>query len=99
MTYPAEWRPVLDQELERWSVLSATELVSQLKEEQTYQVEFRSKMYQVEVTLLENTNVYVHVGVSVDDGHGWRAMHPASSSFIVKKFAARANPDKADTPD
>ena len=65
--------------------MSCAQLVSLLADERTYEVEFESKKYQVEVQLLENTDSYVHVGVSVDDGHFWRAMRPLSSSFISRK--------------
>ena len=61
------------------------QLISLLSDEQTYEVEFESKKYQVEVQILENTDSYVHVSVAVDDGHFWRAMHPLASSFICKK--------------
>jgi len=65
--------------------MSWKQLVSRLPDEQTYEVEFESKKYQVAVQMLENTDSYVHVVVAVDDGHFWRATHPLSSSFICKK--------------
>jgi hypothetical protein len=65
--------------------MSCDELVSALTDVNAYEVEFQSQNYQVEVELLENTDEYVHVRVSVDDGHFWRAMCPLSSSFICKK--------------
>ena len=80
-----QWRPVLEAEIKRWSAFSCPQLTSQLADVQTYEVEFESKKYQVEVQILENTEGYVHVGVAVDDGHFWRAMHPLSSSFICRK--------------
>jgi hypothetical protein len=81
-----QWRPVLEAEMKRWSAMSCSQLISRLSsEEQTYEVEFDSKKYQVEVKILENTDNYVHVLVAVDDGHFWRTMHPLASSFICKK--------------
>ena len=80
-----QWRPVLEAEMKRWSEMSCAELVSALTDVNAYEVEFQSEKYQVEVQLLENTDEYIHVGVSVDDGHFWRAMHPLFSSFICKK--------------
>ena len=80
-----QWRPVLEAEMKRWSAMSCTQLASQLADVRTYEVEFGSKKYQVEVQILENTDRYVHVGVAVDDGHFWRAMRPLSSSFICRK--------------
>jgi len=65
--------------------MSCAQLASQLADVRTYEVEFESKKYQVEVQVLENTDSYVHVSVAVDDGHFWRAMRPLSSSFICRK--------------
>jgi hypothetical protein len=67
--------------MKRWSAMSCTQLA------RTYEVEFESKKYKVEVQILENTDSYVHVGVAVDDGHLWRAARPLSSSFICRKMA------------
>jgi hypothetical protein len=36
--------------------------ISELSDEQTYEVEFESNKYQVEVQLLKNTATYVHAG-------------------------------------
>ncbi len=65
--------------------MSCMQLTSQLAHLQSYEVEFESKKYQVEVQMLENTATYVHVGVAIDDSHFWRAMRPLSSSFICRK--------------
>jgi hypothetical protein len=65
--------------------MPCAQLISQLADPQTYEVEFESKKYQIEVQILENTDSYVHVGVAVDDAHFWRAMRPLSSSFIRRK--------------
>jgi hypothetical protein len=40
--------------------------------------------YQVTITVLEKTEEYVHVMVSVDDGR-WRAFFPLSHSFLIHK--------------
>ena len=86
-----EWRPVLESEMKRWLAMSCDQLVSALSDVQAYEVEFKSKKYQIEVELLENTDRYLHVGIAVDDGHFWRAMHPLSSSFICKKPSLSGN--------
>jgi hypothetical protein len=84
--HPEEWQAVLDAEMKRWSAMSCSQLLSRLSaEEQTYEVEVKSKKYQVEVKILENTDTYIHVVVAVDDGHFWRAMHPLASSFVCRK--------------
>jgi hypothetical protein len=49
------------------------------------EVEFDSKQYQVEVELLENTEKYIHVMVSVDDGSLPASISPLTHSFICQK--------------
>jgi len=49
------------------------------------EVEFESRKYQVEVEILENTQKYVHVMVSVDDGSLPASSRPVSASFIRQK--------------
>lgn len=41
--------------------------------------------HQFEVNLLEKTDAYVHILVSIDDGSFRRACRPLSSSFIVHR--------------
>jgi hypothetical protein len=85
MTRREQWRPVLQAEVKRWSAMPTQQLISELKDEQTYQVKFQSKEYNVEVQLLENTAKYIHVGVAVDDGSLPASFHPLSDSFIREK--------------
>jgi hypothetical protein len=83
-----QWQPVLDAEVKRWEAKSCEELVSALMDEQVYEVEFESKQYQVEVCLLENTDQYIHVCVSVDDGSLPASLSPLSFSFLRRKVVA-----------
>jgi hypothetical protein len=80
-----EWRPVLDAEIRRWEAKSCEQLISELKDVNTYETEFHSQKYQVEVQLVENTDSYVHVLVAVDDASFWGAVRPLNSSFIRQK--------------
>ncbi len=80
-----EWRPVLDAEVKKWSSKSCAELVAKLRDVEAYETEFEGDKYQVEVQLLESTDTYVHVGVSVDDGSIPASFRPLSSSFIREK--------------
>lgn len=80
-----QWRPVLDAEMKKWSAKSSEVLVAELPDEQAYEVEFAGKKYQVEVQLLENTDRYVHVGVTVDDGSIPASFRPLSESFVREK--------------
>ena len=63
-------------------------LVFELKELQAYEVELDSKRYQVEVELLENTENYLNVMVSVDDGSLPASLVPLTLTFIRQKVAA-----------
>jgi hypothetical protein len=80
-----QWQPVLDAEVKKWSAKSCAELVAELPDVESYQVDFEGKRYTVEVQLLENTEKYVHVGVGVDDGSIPASFRPLSSSFIREK--------------
>ena len=79
------WQPILESETKRWKAKSWERLVADLAEEKVYEVEFETRQFQVEVQLLENTDKYIHVCVSVDDGSLPASLCPLSSSFIVRK--------------
>jgi len=71
--------------MKRWSDKPVHQLLSELKDEQVYQLRFDSKDYNVEVQLLENTDQYIHVSVAVDDGGLPASFRPLSESFIREK--------------
>jgi len=71
--------------MKKWSAKSCAELLCELSDAQAYQLEFQGEQYTIEVQLLENTDTYVHVGVSVDDGSFPASLRPLSSSFIREK--------------
>jgi len=79
------WRPVLDAESVRWKGKGWRKLVFELQEDAVYEVETESQRFQVEVQLLENTDRYIHVCVSVDDGSLPASLTPISTSFILNK--------------
>ncbi len=85
MTPREQWRPVLDAEMKRWSAKPTQQLISELKEVQAYQVKFESKEYNLEVQLLENTDIYIHVSVNVDDGTLPASFRPLCDSFVREK--------------
>ncbi len=80
-----DWRQILDAEIKRWSAKSVADLISELSGEQCYEIEWEGKSYQVEIHLFENTDTYVHVGVSIDDGSIPASLTPLSSSFVRNK--------------
>ena len=79
-----QWRPVLEAETTRWKAKPWKRFVTDLTEEQFYEVEFEGKKFQIEVQLLENTDEYIHVCVSVDDGSLPASLSPMTASFIRK---------------
>ena len=80
-----EWRKVLDSEVQRWSAMSCDRLDSALRSLQAYTVELDSKVYQVEVEMLENADKYIHVMVAVDDGTLPASLSPLTRTFISQK--------------
>jgi hypothetical protein len=80
-----EWRPILAAEMKKWSAMSWAQVMAKLPDSECYEVEFQSKRYQVEVAILENTERYILVGISVDDGSLPASFRPVSSSFICNK--------------
>lgn len=89
-----EWEPVLETEVKKWSALSYAQVMSKLPDSDCYEVEFELKKYQVEIALLEDTEKYIHVAVSVDDGSLPASFSPAFSSFILNKDGSNSPPPK-----
>ena len=87
-------RPVLEAEVKRWSSMPWEKLVSELADEQNYEVTIESTTYQVEVTLVENTDDYVHVLVSVDDGGFLGFLLPLSNTFVIEKHPTPTLPPR-----
>ena len=75
----------MDAEVERWSKMSCEQLILELKDIKAYTVENDSKMYQVEVQMLENTDTYIHVMVAVDDGRLPASFTPLTETFMREK--------------
>jgi len=80
-----EWQKVLDAEVRRWSAMSYWDLISKLRDGETYEVDLDSKKYQVEVELSENREDYVQIIVAVDDGSLPASLFPLTQTFIRKK--------------
>jgi len=77
-----QWRKVLALEVERWSGMPFVQLISALRDRQNYEVEFEGVSYQVEAEILEDTDEYVHIAVSVDDGSLPASIVPVTHSFV-----------------
>ena len=80
------WRQVLDAEMRHWSALPYDQLIARLSNADVYEVKHDSRTYQVEIEVLENTENYVHVVLSVDDGSLPASIWPATDSFICTKL-------------
>jgi len=76
--------------MRRWSALPFEELISRLSTADVYEVDHDRKKYQVEIEILEKSEDYVHVVVSVDDGSLPSSICPATDSFIQKKPSSSA---------
>ena len=66
--------------------MTSEQLLEKLGESQNYEVIFESKRYQVEVEVLENTDEYIHVVISVDDGTLPASILPVTTSIICQKL-------------
>jgi len=79
------WRKVLEAEVQRWSALSAEDLLAKLRDIQVYEVALDGKPYQVEVQLLQDTPEHVQVMIAVDDGSLPASIVPVTEIFIRPK--------------
>jgi len=75
------WQQVLDTEMQRWSAMPYQELIAALNDNEVYEIERDGEKYQVEVSILENTESYLHVSILVDDGSLPASIIPASRNF------------------
>jgi len=65
--------------------MSCSDVLTELRTRDVYEVVADSKLYQVEVELLEDTPEYLHVSISVDDGSLPASIHPEFESFLCRK--------------
>ena len=79
------WQQILDAEVQRLSTMPYQELIAALHDTEVYEVERDGGKYQVEVSILENTERYLQVSVSVDDGSLPASIVPASRNFTRDK--------------
>jgi hypothetical protein len=79
------WQKVLAAEVQRWSAMPYSQLVSKLRDLQAYEIEVDSQKYQVEVELLVNAERHLHIMVAVDDGTLPASLSPVCQTFIREK--------------
>jgi hypothetical protein len=80
---------LLDREISIWSAKSFEQLATEVRDIVSYERGEGADFHQFEVQLLEHTESYVHVCVSVDDGHLLRSVLPVTRSFIVHRDGRR----------
>jgi hypothetical protein len=79
----AQLRELLSQETLAWAERSPADIVADLATPQTYRRGEGDTWHEIEVTLLEATDDYIHVKTSINDGSLVWALAPISSSFLI----------------
>lgn len=79
----AQLRALLSQELLSWTEMSPADIVANLGEPKIIKRGDGDGWHEFEVTLLEATDDYIHVKVSIHDGSlGW-TLKPLAASFLI----------------
>ena len=79
---------MLGAEVRHWSAIPYDKLILELRAPAVYEVERDSKMYQVEVEILSQTDSWVQVIVAVDDGTLPASIVPVTDVFICPKTSS-----------
>jgi hypothetical protein len=79
----AQLRELLSQETLAWAERSVADIVDELAKPQTYRRGTGVTWHEIEVTLLEATDDYIHVKTSIHDGSLVLALKPITSSFLI----------------
>jgi hypothetical protein len=79
----AQLRALLSQETLAWAERSPADIVAELAKPQTYRRGAGDTWHEIEVTLLEATDDYIHVKTSIHDGSLVWALKPLASSFLI----------------
>jgi hypothetical protein len=79
----AQLRELLSQETLAWAERSPVGIVAELAKPQTYRRGTGDTWHEIEVTLLEATDDYIHVKTSIHDGGLVWALKPITSTFLI----------------
>ena len=79
----AQLRELLSYETLDWAERSPGDIVAELAKPQTYGRGTGDTWHEIEVTLLEATDDYIHVKISIHDGSLVWALKPITSSFLI----------------
>jgi hypothetical protein len=79
----AQLRALLSQETLAWAERSPADIVAELAKPQSYRRGTGDTWHEIEVTLLEATDDYIHVKTSIHDGSLVWSLKPMTSSFLI----------------
>ena len=79
----AQLRELLSEETLAWAERSPADIVAELAKLQTYRRGKGANWHEIEVTLLEATDEYIHVKTSIHDGSLVWSLTPITSSFLI----------------
>lgn len=79
----AQLRELLSQETLAWAERSPADIVAELAKPQTYRRGTNDTWHEIEVTLLEATDDYIHVRTTISDGSLVWTLAPIASSFLI----------------
>ena len=79
----AQLRELLSEETLTWAERSPADIVAELAKPQTYRRGEGANWHEIEATLLEATDDYIHVQTSIHDGGLVWALTPITSSFLI----------------
>lgn len=78
-----ELRELLSQETLAWAERPPADIVAELKKPQKFARGSGASWHELEVTLLEATDEYIHVRTSIHDGSLALSLKPITSSFLI----------------
>src|SRR5215510_4903808 len=81
----AQLRELLSQETLAWAERPPADIVAELAKPQIYRRGVGDTWHEIEVTLLEATDDYIHVKTSIHDGSLVWALKPIASSFSINR--------------
>ena len=79
----AQLRELLSQETLAWPERSPADIVAELATPQTYRRGKGDTWHEIEVTLLEATDDYIHIKISINDGSLVWTLKPITSSLLI----------------
>jgi hypothetical protein len=79
----AQLRELLSEETLAWAERSPADIIADLAKPQTYRRGTDDAWHEIQVTLLEATDEYIHVKTSIHDGSLVWALTPIASSFLI----------------